>query len=102
LISCITENEVIKNGLFPGPGANVSSAKGGGLSKTEHQFNAFEAAFGEDPDWQPLIALAKDKSPENKAASSKMRKNLAGKIKNRLMKYVCSIQQSFSISLTDI
>ncbi|KAJ3753200.1 hypothetical protein EV360DRAFT_53859, partial [Lentinula raphanica] len=86
----------IKNGLFPGPGGNFLSAKGGGLAKTEHQFNAFEVAFGEDPDWQPLIALAKDKSPENKAASLKMQKNLAGKIKNWLMKYVCSIPNTAS------
>lgn len=48
MIACITEDENIKNGLYPGPGANVSTAKGG-LPKTEHQFKLFTMVFGDDP-----------------------------------------------------
>ena len=36
LINCMTEDPIIRQGLFPGPGANVSTTKGGGLSKAHH------------------------------------------------------------------
>ncbi|THU94474.1 hypothetical protein K435DRAFT_622780, partial [Dendrothele bispora CBS 962.96] len=47
LVNCILEDATIKNGLYPGPGGNQSTANGGGLSKVEHYFNLFEALFGE-------------------------------------------------------
>ncbi|KAK7471958.1 hypothetical protein VKT23_000065 [Stygiomarasmius scandens] len=86
LLTRIIEDEKIKNGLYPGPGANQSTAKGGGLTKIDHQFSLFVAVFGDDEDWKPKIAEAQSQDPKKKAAASKLRTYLATKIKNRLNK----------------
>ncbi|KAF9039569.1 hypothetical protein BDP27DRAFT_1435253 [Rhodocollybia butyracea] len=86
LLTRITECEITKNRLYPGPGANVSTAKGGGLPKIEHHFRLFNALFGEDPAWQQLLQTAKDQLPGNKSAAASTQKLLSGKIKNRLSK----------------
>ena len=36
LINAIRDDPIIKQGLFPSPGGNVSTTKGGGLSKAHH------------------------------------------------------------------
>ncbi|KAF9061475.1 hypothetical protein BDP27DRAFT_1235158, partial [Rhodocollybia butyracea] len=55
LLACIIENESIKSGLFPGPGANISSSKGGGLTKTKNQFRLCKAMFGDEKDWRTVL-----------------------------------------------
>ncbi|EIN09280.1 hypothetical protein PUNSTDRAFT_32081, partial [Punctularia strigosozonata HHB-11173 SS5] len=49
LVAAILENERIRKGLFPGPGANPSSQKGGGTPKTEHYWALAQIVFGEHP-----------------------------------------------------
>ncbi|KIK51092.1 hypothetical protein GYMLUDRAFT_65011 [Collybiopsis luxurians FD-317 M1] len=84
MLAHITENETIKSGLFPGPGANVSTVKGGGPPKTKHQFKLFELTFGNQLKWQDELEIARDKSGGREA--SKVCKSLGSKIKNRLSK----------------
>ncbi|KAE9385357.1 hypothetical protein BT96DRAFT_1007116 [Gymnopus androsaceus JB14] len=79
LIACIAKDKDIKNGLYPGPGANISTAKGGGLPKTEHQFKLFTMIFGDHPEWQPAIELAQ--TPQKKGPASKTRTNFGLTIK---------------------
>jgi hypothetical protein len=75
LITAITNDPVIKQGLFPSPGANVSTAKGGGKPKTNHHYAVAQAVFGENADYQDAFNLAT--TPKDKAAWGK-------KIKNRI------------------
>jgi hypothetical protein len=79
LISAITDDPAIKQGLFPSPGANVSTSKGGGKPKTDHQFALAAALFSEHPKYCEVFKLA---------TSSKERAVWAKWIKNRLQKYV--------------
>jgi hypothetical protein len=66
---------MIKQGLFPSPGANVSTKKGGGKGKTDHQWAMCKVMFTNHETYG--AAFAKVKTPKAKAA-------WALKIKNRL------------------
>jgi hypothetical protein len=79
LISAITDDAEIKQGLFPPPGANVSTKNGGGKPKTEHQWALCVALFTEHPVYSPSFALVE---------SAKDKERWVNKIKNRLKKYV--------------
>jgi hypothetical protein len=79
LISAITDDPAIKQGLFPSPGANVSTSKGGGKPKTDHQFALAAALFSEHSKYCEVFKLA---------TSSKKKAVWAKRIKNRLQKYV--------------
>ncbi|KAH8115354.1 hypothetical protein DFH11DRAFT_1877111 [Phellopilus nigrolimitatus] len=46
LIAAILENELIKKGLFPPPGANASTKNGGGKVKTDFHFMLAHEVFG--------------------------------------------------------
>ena len=46
-IAAITNDPLIKQGLFPSPGTNVSTSKGGGKPKTNHHYMVTVAIFGE-------------------------------------------------------
>ena len=82
LIAEIQENEEIKRGLFPPPGGNASTAKGGGKTKKDHHLALAKALFGTDKTGHYIPAFTaalNDKKEEKKWAN---------KIKNRLAKYV--------------
>lgn len=93
LISAITDDAEIKQGLFPPPGANVSTKNGGGKPKTEHQWALCVALFTEHPIYGPSFALVE---------SAKDKERWVNKIKNRLKKYVmlyCSNAQMLTAEL---
>ena len=75
LIAAITDDPLIKQGLFPSPGANVSTSKGGGKPKTDHHYAVALAIFGEHDVYKDTFALAK--GPKEKAVWGK-------KVKNRI------------------
>ena len=75
LISAITDDPVVKQGLFPSPGANVSTSKGDGKPKTDHHYAVALAIFGEHEVHQDAFRLAT--GPKDKAMWGK-------KIKNRI------------------
>ena len=45
LIGAITDNDDIQHGLFPPPGKNASTAKGGGKSKKDWHWEICKAIF---------------------------------------------------------
>jgi hypothetical protein len=75
LINAITEDPMIKQGLFPSPGANVSTAKGGGLSKTQHHKELAARVFSDHIMYGPAFELAR---------SPKEKNSWGQKIKNRI------------------
>jgi hypothetical protein len=79
LIAAITDDAAIKQGLFPSPGANVSTSKGGGKPKTDHQYALAVTLFSEHPKYSEVFTLA---------TTSKEKVVWAKRIKNRLQKYV--------------
>jgi hypothetical protein len=90
LISAITDDPIIKQGLFPSPGANVSTSKGGGKPKTDHHYAVALAIFGEHEAHRDAFRLAT--GPKEKAIWGK-------KIKNRIQTCVI-ILNCFFPSLT--
>jgi len=54
----ITEDPIIKQGLFPSPGAHVSTTKGGGLSKAHHHKEIIAKMFKDHPVYGPAYARA--------------------------------------------
>jgi hypothetical protein len=75
LITAITDNDTIKQGLFPGRGGNVSTAKGGGKKKIDHQYKLAKALFSDHEKYRDAFSLAKDAKEKNQWAM---------RIKNRL------------------
>jgi hypothetical protein len=49
----------MKQGLFPSPGANVSTTKGGGLPKAHHHKELAARVFSDHPVYGKLYAQAK-------------------------------------------
>ncbi|KAF8219769.1 hypothetical protein L208DRAFT_1546306, partial [Tricholoma matsutake] len=62
LIGVIEEDEEIKQGLFPLPGANKSLAKGGSKPKMEYQWELARKIFEEHEKYKDVFALAKTSS----------------------------------------
>jgi hypothetical protein len=73
LIAAIMDDYVIKQGLFPSPGANVLTAKGGGKPKTDHHYANTLAIFSEYKAYQDVFKLAT--GPKEKAVWGKKVKN---------------------------
>ncbi|KAL1937493.1 hypothetical protein VTO73DRAFT_13145 [Trametes versicolor] len=76
LITAIEEDKNIKRALYPPPGSNASTAKGGGKAKTEFQAHLATVLFKNHPDYKRAFALTKDE-PRQLAAWGR-------KIKNRI------------------
>ena len=72
-IAAITNDPLIKQGLFPSPGTNVSTSKGGGKPKTDHHYMVTVAIFGEHDVYKDTFKLAK--GPKEKAVWGKKVKN---------------------------
>jgi hypothetical protein len=66
---------VIKQGLFPSPGANVSTAKGGGLRKTDHHWALCQELFSQHEKYEQAF---------NAVTEAKEKAVWCGKVKNRL------------------
>jgi hypothetical protein len=88
LITAITDNDGIRQGLFPGRGGNASTAKGGRKKKIDHQFDLAKALFADHDKYREAFATAQD---------SKQRTVWATKIKNRLGRSV-PILSSFIVA----
>jgi hypothetical protein len=79
LISAITDDEIIRQGLFPGHGSNVSTSRGGGKKKIDHQYELAKHLFWDHEKYGEAFQLARDPKSKNWWAM---------KIKNRLSTYV--------------
>lgn len=79
LVNIIFEKTDIKNGLFPKPGKNLSTVKGGGKRKTEHHLKICHELFTEHPKYQDAF---------NSCTTPKQCAPWAQKIKNKVGKYV--------------
>jgi F0F1-type ATP synthase alpha subunit len=75
LISILEEDEVIRQGLFPVPGANISVSQGGSKPKTDYQWMLAQRLFENHEKYRDMFALVQ--TPADKA-------NWQRKIKNRL------------------
>jgi hypothetical protein len=72
LLTALTDDPVIKQGLFPGQGGNASTVQGGGKKKIDHQYQLATAIFENHMKYSSQFKLATE---------PKQRTN---KIKNRL------------------
>ncbi|EIN04728.1 hypothetical protein PUNSTDRAFT_138373 [Punctularia strigosozonata HHB-11173 SS5] len=84
LISAVEDNEDIKQALFPGVGANVSTGRGGGKPKTEFQYMVAAEVFGKHDSFKDEFHAAK---------TSKEKKLWSDKIKNRIDKLIKATKQ---------
>lgn len=75
LITAITDNPIIKQGLFPSPGANVSTTKGGGLRKTDHHWALCREIFSHHQKYEEAF---------NAVSEAKEKAIWCGKVKNCL------------------
>ncbi|KAF8161029.1 hypothetical protein B0H34DRAFT_673077 [Crassisporium funariophilum] len=79
-----SESTEIKQGLYPPPGGNASTVKGGGQRKTAWQWRLAVILFKDHPDYGAAFNLALN--PPAKQTVSKAQAPWADKIKNRLKK----------------
>ncbi|KJA25909.1 hypothetical protein HYPSUDRAFT_1067108, partial [Hypholoma sublateritium FD-334 SS-4] len=82
LIAAITDDPDIKQGLFPGPGAHVSTAKGGGKRKSHWQRKLAEILFAEHPEFSAAYAHSQ------KQKSSKLQGIWGERVRNRISKMI--------------
>ncbi|KAJ7743526.1 hypothetical protein B0H14DRAFT_2406971, partial [Mycena olivaceomarginata] len=81
LIAYIFQDALIKQALFPSPGPNASTKKGGGKKKVDAHWDLAKLLLDENPTYEPAITAA--------AADPKTRLTWANKIKTgwpRIMK----------------
>ncbi|KAJ3501484.1 hypothetical protein NLJ89_g9316 [Agrocybe chaxingu] len=93
LVAAITDNPDIKQGLFPSPGGNVSTAKGGGTKKITWQWQLAEIIFKDHKKYGAELRKALDDSGLQKA--------WAEKIKNRLKTYEPQFSLLFHKAISD-
>jgi hypothetical protein len=80
------EDKQIKQALFPSPGPNTSSSKGGGKPKTEHHYVIAQIMFTDHLKYCDAFQKVED-ATEGKEGI-KLRHLWGNKSKNRLVKYV--------------
>jgi len=85
LITAITDDRKIKQALFPSPGSNVSSSKGGGKPKTEYHWILCQLLFTDHPSYGEAFKKVLDCDDGPKKATA-LRRLWGNKIKNRLVK----------------
>ncbi|KAF9536533.1 hypothetical protein CPC08DRAFT_824795 [Agrocybe pediades] len=85
LLTAISEDNDIKQGLFPAPGGNVSTARGGGQKKTAWQWKLAIAIFQNHEEYGTAFQKALD-LPKGTPPATKAKSIWADKIKNRLKK----------------
>lgn len=78
LLTALTDNPEIQQALYPDVGANVSTSRGGGKPKTDHQWELCVCVFKNHPKYGAAFALAKTKA---------QRTTWTNKIKNHLRRY---------------
>jgi hypothetical protein len=66
LLAAITDDPRIKQGLYPSPGANVSSSKGGGQKKTTWQWQLALLVFSDHPKYSAAINRARNGATASK------------------------------------
>ncbi|KAF9562394.1 hypothetical protein CPC08DRAFT_761522 [Agrocybe pediades] len=84
LLTAISEDQDIKQGLFPAPGGNVSTARGGGKKKTVWQWKVAVDIFQNHPQYGPAFQKVLDMTPGPPATRAKT--VWGDKIKNRIKK----------------
>ncbi|TFY83503.1 hypothetical protein EWM64_g522 [Hericium alpestre] len=93
LIAAIEDNPDIKQGLFPGVGGNASSARGGGKSKLDWQWEVCKIIFAEHATYKHAFA---------QATTPQLRRTWSEKVKNRLHKMRDLIGERPSIVTTGL
>ncbi|KAG1901577.1 uncharacterized protein F5891DRAFT_950408, partial [Suillus fuscotomentosus] len=83
LISAVTSDDIIRKGLYPEPGANVSIKNGGGAKKTEHHWALCKILFDGHEEYGSAFEIVLS-NPKEKA----LRQAWVRKIKNRMQMYV--------------
>ncbi|KAJ7660895.1 hypothetical protein DFH06DRAFT_1400319 [Mycena polygramma] len=82
LVSTIQDDEEIRDGLFPGPGA---IKRGGGKTKTHFYEAVGVKVFLDNDDYKDILAIDPELSDAEQAKqAAKQRKLLAGKVKNKV------------------
>ena len=84
LISHITNDEKIKQALFPSPGAHLSTVKGGGKPKTDYHWQLADLLFSTDFRYAAALAKVKECTDNRKVVG--MKRSWGVKIKNQLKK----------------
>ena len=90
----VEDDREIRQGLYPGTGANVSTANGGGKPKTEFYWQLATHLFTDHDDDGALFANTRQSS------TKKAREPWILKIKNQLSRFV-SIQMTALLQLTN-
>jgi hypothetical protein len=84
LISAITNDQKIKQALYPFPGSNVSGSKGGGKPKTDFHWQLCQILFGVHDIYGPALQKVEECTDVKKCAA--LKRTWGIKIKNRLKK----------------
>jgi len=64
LLNAVEDDPEIRQGLYPGTGANVSTANGGGKPKTDFFWQLAVHLFSDNEEYAALIARAQKSSTE--------------------------------------
>jgi len=82
LLSEVEDNCEIRQGLYPGTGANASTANGGGKPKTEFHWQLATHLFANHEEYGTLFEDAQ------RASTKKAREPWTLKVKNQLNRFV--------------
>jgi hypothetical protein len=85
LLGGVEDNPEIRQGLYPGTGANASTANGGGKPKTDFYWQLATLLFADHEEYGTLFATAQESS------SKKARESWLLKVKNQLNRFVRQI-----------
>jgi hypothetical protein len=92
LLNAVEDNPEIRQGLYPGTGANASTAKGGGKPKTEFYWQLAVHLFADHEEYSAVFAGARE-------SSSKKARDLWGlKVKNQLNRCTTGLMTGFVIT----
>ena len=88
LLNAVEDNADIRQALYPGTGANVSAAKGGGKPKTDFYWKLATLLFADHEEYGALIAVAQE------SQKKKARDPWVLKIKNQLNRFACRLDHT--------
>lgn len=99
LITAIEEDKNIKRALYPPPGSNASTAKGGGKAKTEFQAHLATVLFKNHPDYKRAFALTKDEPRQLAAWGRKIKNRIKASVHGQLVGVIHEYTLTWAASL---
>lgn len=96
LITLVTDDRVIKQALFPSPGSNTSSSKGGVKPKMEYHWILAKLLFTDHEKYGKAFQRMEECKEVRQAAN--LRRIWGSKIKNQLVKYVVLLLKAVSLT----